>query len=97
VQYAFVDVNAADDYNDNNDDDDTNNIKADNVNCSAKDLSMVSAFLFMAESADGRPQWPRGLLHEPSWLALTLGSWVRIPFEAWMFVCVYCVFVLSCV
>jgi hypothetical protein len=27
----------------------------------------------------------------------TLGSWVRIPLEAWMFVWVYSVFVLSCV
>jgi hypothetical protein len=29
--------------------------------------------------------------------ARTLGSWVRIPLEAWMFFCVYSVFVLSCV
>jgi hypothetical protein len=29
--------------------------------------------------------------------AQTLGSWVRIPLEAWMSVCVYSVFVLSCV
>jgi hypothetical protein len=27
----------------------------------------------------------------------TLGSWVRIPLEAWISVCVYSVFVLSCV
>jgi hypothetical protein len=27
----------------------------------------------------------------------TLGSWVRIPLEAWMFMCVYSVFVLSSV
>jgi hypothetical protein len=26
----------------------------------------------------------------------TLGLWVRIPFEAWMFVCAYSVFVLFC-
>jgi hypothetical protein len=37
----------------------------------------------------------RGLRHELSSLALTLGSWVRIPLEAWMSVCVYYVFVLS--
>jgi hypothetical protein len=44
-----------------------------------------------------RSQWPRGLSHEPSSLARTLGSWVRIPLEAWISVCVYSVFVLFCV
>jgi hypothetical protein len=44
-----------------------------------------------------RSQWPRGLSHELSSLARTLGSWVRIPLKAWMSVCVYSVFVLSCV
>jgi hypothetical protein len=44
-----------------------------------------------------RPQWPRGLRHEISSPAWTLGSWVRIPLEAWMFVCVCSVFVLSSV
>jgi hypothetical protein len=38
---------------------------------------------------------PRGLRHELSSLARTLGSWVRIPLEAWMSVCVYSVFVLG--
>jgi hypothetical protein len=33
-------------------------------------------------------QWPRGLRHELSSLARMLGSWVRIPLKAWMFVCV---------
>jgi hypothetical protein len=42
-----------------------------------------------------RSQWPRGLRHEPSSLARTLGSWVRIPLEVWMSVCVYSVFVLG--
>jgi hypothetical protein len=42
-------------------------------------------------------QWPRGLRHEPSSPARTPGSWVRIPIEAWMSVCVYYVFVLFCV
>jgi hypothetical protein len=44
-----------------------------------------------------RSQSPRGLRHElfsPAW---TLGSWVRIPLKAWMFVYVYSMFVLSCV
>jgi hypothetical protein len=40
---------------------------------------------------------PRGLRHEPSPPALTLGSWVRIPFEAWISMCIYSVFVLFCV
>jgi hypothetical protein len=38
-----------------------------------------------------------GLKHELSSLAEILGSWVPIPLEAWMSVCVYSVFVLSCV
>jgi hypothetical protein len=43
-----------------------------------------------------RSQWPRGLRHELSSLARTLGSCVRVPLEAWMSVCVYSVFVLFC-
>jgi hypothetical protein len=35
--------------------------------------------------------------HELSSLAQKLGSWVLIPLEAWMSMCVYSVFVLSCV
>jgi hypothetical protein len=38
-----------------------------------------------------RSQWARGLRHEPSSPARTLGSWVRITIEAWMSVCVYSV------
>jgi hypothetical protein len=44
-----------------------------------------------------RSEWPRGLTHELSSPAPTLGSWVRIRLEAWMSVCVYSVFVSSCV
>jgi hypothetical protein len=44
-----------------------------------------------------RSQRPRGLRHELSSPAQTLGSWVRIPLEAWMYVYIYSVFVLSCV
>jgi hypothetical protein len=43
-----------------------------------------------------RSQWPRGIRCEPSSLARTLGSWVPIPLEAWMSVCVYSVSVLFC-
>jgi hypothetical protein len=38
-----------------------------------------------------RSQWRRRLRHEPSSPAQTLGSWVRIPLEAWMSVSVYSV------
>jgi hypothetical protein len=44
-----------------------------------------------------RSQWPRSLRHELSSLARTLGSWVRIPLKAWMYVCVYSMFVSFCV
>jgi hypothetical protein len=44
-----------------------------------------------------RSEWPRGLRHELSSPARTLGSWILIPLEAWMSVCVYTVFVLFCV
>jgi hypothetical protein len=44
-----------------------------------------------------RLQWALGLKHELSSPSQTLGSWVRMPLKAWMSVCVYSVFVLSCV
>jgi hypothetical protein len=34
-------------------------------------------------------QWPRGRRHELYSPARTLGSWVRIPHEVWMSVCIY--------
>jgi hypothetical protein len=45
----------------------------------------------------GRSQWPRGLRHELHLPALTLGSWVRIPLEAWMTVRLFCVCGVLCV
>jgi hypothetical protein len=42
-------------------------------------------------------QWPHGLRHEMSSLARILGLWVRIPLKAWMFFCVYSMFVFPCV
>jgi hypothetical protein len=36
----------------------------------------------------GQSLWSRRLRHELSSLARTLESWVRIPLDAWMFVCV---------
>jgi hypothetical protein len=44
-----------------------------------------------------RSQRPRGLMLELSSLARTLESWVWIPLEAWMSVCICSVFVLFCV
>jgi hypothetical protein len=44
-----------------------------------------------------RSQWPRCLRHEPSSPDRTLGSWVRIPLNAWMSVCIYFIFMLFCV
>jgi hypothetical protein len=42
-------------------------------------------------------QWQRGLRQELSLPAQTLGSWVRIPLEAWISVRVSSARVLSCV
>jgi hypothetical protein len=52
---------------------------------------------FLSSCIQCRSQWPRGLRHELSSPVQTLGSWVRIPLETWMSLCVYSVFVLSCV
>jgi hypothetical protein len=52
---------------------------------------------YMGYEGVSRSQWPRGLRHDMSPSAQTLESWVRILLKAWMFVCVYSVFVLSCV
>jgi hypothetical protein len=62
-------------------------------------LGFYQTYLSFSESTTHtcRSQWPRGLRQEPPTFAWTLGSWVRIPFKVWMFVCVYSVFVLSCV
>jgi hypothetical protein len=51
----------------------------------------------VAEARVCHSQWPRGLRHELPSPVPTLRPWVRIPLEAWMFVCIYSVFVLSCV
>jgi hypothetical protein len=36
-----------------------------------------------------RSQWPRGLKHELSSFARTLGSWIRTPIKAWMSLCAF--------
>jgi hypothetical protein len=51
--------------------------------------------LLSRKSRMSRSQWPHGLSHDPSSSAGTLGSWVPIPLEAWMSVCVYSVCVGS--
>jgi hypothetical protein len=60
------------------------------------DISRINYNIFIS----GPSQWQRGLRHEPSSAARTLGSWVRIPLKAWMFgVCMrlFCVCVVLCV
>jgi hypothetical protein len=42
-------------------------------------------------------QWSCSLMYELTLSDQTLGLWVRITLKTWMFVCVYSVFVLSCV
>jgi hypothetical protein len=49
----------------------------------------------LPNKASCQSQWPRGLRHELSSLARTLGLWIRISLEAWMSVRVYSVFVLG--
>jgi hypothetical protein len=42
-----------------------------------------------ATRSQSRSQWPGRLTHELSSVAQTLGSWVRIPLEAWMSMCAF--------
>lgn len=41
-------------------------------------------------------QWPCGLMQEMFAPSLTSETFARMPFEAWMYVCVLSMFVLSC-
>jgi hypothetical protein len=59
--------------------------------CTAIDEQMNELNMYIAIGC--RSQWPRGLRHELSSLARTLGSRVRIPLEAWM--SVFILFVLG--
>jgi hypothetical protein len=54
-------------------------------------LQMPPTSNFGILSKESRSQWQSGLKHELSSLVRTLGSWVWIPLEAWMSVCVYSV------
>jgi hypothetical protein len=51
------------------------------------DFSFLSGESRSIYGSHNLSQWPHGR---------KLGSWARIPLEAWMSVCVYPVFVLSC-
>jgi hypothetical protein len=64
----------------------------------------VAAHTLYFQTTGCRSQWPKsksGLRPQskdvPSSLARTLGSCVRFSLEAWVSVCVYSVFVMSCV
>jgi hypothetical protein len=46
-------------------------------------------------NVESRSQWTRDLRHELSSLVRTLRLWVRIPFKARMYVCIYSVFISS--
>jgi hypothetical protein len=52
-------------------------------------ITKVKIFMHWVTIIACRSQWPRGLRHEPSSLARTLGSWIRIPLKAWMSVCAF--------
>jgi hypothetical protein len=56
-------------------------------------VTVINEIFDRDRMSDGRSQWSRGLRHELSSPARTLGSWVRIPLKAWIFMCVYSVFV----
>jgi hypothetical protein len=51
--------------------------------------SLPYPYLWFKSRARSRSQWPRGLRRVLSSIALTLGSWVRIPLGAWMRVSVF--------
>jgi hypothetical protein len=57
--------------------------------------NVLSSDLYRIGLVYRRPQWSRRLKHEPSSPSRKLGSWVRIPLEAWMSVCdLFCVCVV---
>jgi hypothetical protein len=68
-------------------------------NCTSSLYRMQLGNVWLYIYLDSRSQWPRCLRHELPSLALTLGSWVRIPLKAWMFcvcMCSFCVCVILC-
>jgi hypothetical protein len=59
-------------------------------------LRLLFKYFYSATFLSSRSQRPRGIRHELSSLARTLGSRVRIPLKALMSVCVYSVCVVLC-
>jgi hypothetical protein len=60
--------------------------------------SEIITYYYILEIQNSQSQWPRGPRNKLSSLVRTRGSWVRIPLEAWMSVCVYWMFcVVLCV
>jgi hypothetical protein len=59
--------------------------------------AFIFAYIYIYIYIQRRSQWLRGLRHEPSSPARTLGLWVRIRFRAWMSLYVYSVCVVLCV
>jgi hypothetical protein len=55
-----------------------------NVNCRQLQAYLLKAILIR------RSQWLHSLRHEMSLPAWILGSWVRIPLEAWMYAFILC-------
>jgi hypothetical protein len=60
-------------------------------------IGVYNTRILCGTSCISRSQWLRGLRHELSSLARTLGSWVRIPLKAWMSMCAFILCLLSCV
>jgi hypothetical protein len=48
--------------------------------------------IYLREESLCRSQWPRGLWHELSSPARTLGLWVRNTLKAWMYVFILCLY-----
>jgi hypothetical protein len=67
-----------------------------NVYLVQSELEFRKVFEFVFQWFWRRSQCPSCLSHEISSATRTLGLWVRIPLEAWVYVCVFSVFVLSC-
>jgi hypothetical protein len=63
-------------------------VELDLTGLMGKSGTSLNYSLLNKNSVTSWSQWPRGLRHELSSPARTPGSWVRIPLEAWMSVCV---------
>jgi hypothetical protein len=59
-----------------------------------RDLKITTTDYMVLQNTPFQLQWPRGLRHEVSVLAQTLGSWFRISLDSWLSVQFSPVFVL---